>query len=149
MIILNQFTANLPSSFEELMPTKTSPPPSNKKKMHFFFGQNLCLLNWCHIHVLQISICFLFGFIFWAMYFWNAIFKWLCFDRRRQLPPAPPMDPSQIPQPVSKSICTDVVEGVGKYMSFQEASKLIHSVILGLGFFLVFNMKTVIAWRNT
>ena len=26
MLILNQFTANLPSSFEELMPTKTSPP---------------------------------------------------------------------------------------------------------------------------
>uniref|UniRef100_K1Q6D5 Uncharacterized protein n=1 Tax=Magallana gigas TaxID=29159 RepID=K1Q6D5_MAGGI len=34
-------------------------------------------------------------------------------DNRRQLPPTPPVDPSQIPQPVSKAICTDVVDGVG------------------------------------
>lgn len=46
-------------------------------------------------------------------YMYHAIMQFSLLLSRRQLPPTPPIDPSQIPQPVSKAICTDVVDGVG------------------------------------
>lgn len=48
-------------------------------------------------------------------YMYYAIMQFSLLLSRRQLPPTPPIDPSQIPQPVSKAICTDVVDGVGQY----------------------------------
>lgn len=57
----------------------------------------------------------MFGILHMTPYMYYTIMQFSLLLSRRQLPPTPPVDPSQIPQPVSKAICTDVVDGVGQY----------------------------------